>query len=70
MRIFVTGHRDYIDSHLVELLREEGFHVIGCDLNLFDNCESFARVPANEELVKDVRLSLVGYPARDRAAEV
>ena len=55
MRVFVTGHRGYIGSHLVEALREEGCHVVGCDLNLFDNCEWYPSTPPNEELVKDVR---------------
>ena len=55
MKVFVTGYRGYIGSHLVDVLREEGFHVVGCDLNLFEDCEWYAPTPPNEELVKDVR---------------
>ena len=55
MKVFITGHRGYIGAHLVELLREQGFHVVGCDVNLFRNCEAYAAVPPHEELVKDVR---------------
>jgi nucleoside-diphosphate-sugar epimerase len=55
VKVFVTGHRGYIGSHVVDVLREEGCHVVGCDLNLFDNCEAYAPARPNEELVKDVR---------------
>ena len=55
MRVFVTGHRGYIGVHLVELLKEAGHFVTGCDLCLFDGCEwePFAR--PDRELLKDVR---------------
>ena len=38
MKIFVTGHRGYIGSHLVDVLKQEGHTVIGCDLGLFQGC--------------------------------
>lgn len=55
MKVFVTGHRGYIGAHLVELLKQAGHQVTGCDLRLFDGCgwEPFA--PADRELVKDTR---------------
>jgi nucleoside-diphosphate-sugar epimerase len=55
MKIFVTGHRGYIGPHLVELLREGGHTVTGCDLGLFDGCAWEHVVPADRELKRDVR---------------
>lgn len=55
MRILVTGHRGYIGTHLVELLKEQGHWVSGVDLDLFAGCEFTPSVPADEELIGDFR---------------
>lgn len=55
MNVFVTGHRGFIGSHLVELLKEAGHRVTGCDLGLFDGCEWEESVAADRELRLDVR---------------
>jgi nucleoside-diphosphate-sugar epimerase len=55
MRVFVTGHRGYIGVHLVDLLRQAGHQVTGCDLGLFDGCQWEPFALPNNELVKDVR---------------
>jgi nucleoside-diphosphate-sugar epimerase len=55
MKVFVTGHKGYIGVHLVDLLKQAGHAVTGCDLGLFDGCAWEEVVPADHELKKDVR---------------
>lgn len=55
MKIFVTGHKGYIGVHVVDLLKQEGHSVTGCDLGLFDGCAWEKIVPADRNLFKDVR---------------
>ena len=55
MKVFVTGHKGYIGVHLVDLLKQAGHTVTGCDLGLFDGCSCEKIFPADRELSKDVR---------------
>ena len=55
MKILVTGHKGYIGSHLVKLLKEKGDEVTGVDLNLFDGCEWESLTKPDHELIKDIR---------------
>jgi len=55
MKVFVTGHKGYIGSHLVDVLKQEGHTVVGCDLGLFDGCAWEPVVRPDKELVKDTR---------------
>jgi nucleoside-diphosphate-sugar epimerase len=55
MKIFVTGHRGYIGTHLVKQLKEAGHFVKGCDLNLFEGCEWDEFIFPDIELIKDIR---------------
>jgi nucleoside-diphosphate-sugar epimerase len=55
MKIFVTGHKGYIGAHLVDLLKQAGHTVTGCDLRLFDDCAWEPVVPADRDLYMDVR---------------
>jgi nucleoside-diphosphate-sugar epimerase len=40
---------------LVDVLKQEGHHVIGCDVGLFEGCNWEPLVPPDENLAKDVR---------------
>ncbi len=55
MKVFVTGHRGYIGAHLVDLLKQVGHTVTGCDLGLFDGCAWEEVVSADRDLRMDVR---------------
>jgi nucleoside-diphosphate-sugar epimerase len=55
MKVFVTGHQGFIGTHLVDLLKQEGHTVVGCDLNLFGGCNWEPMVKPDRELEKDVR---------------
>ncbi len=55
MKVFVTGHKGYIGSHLVDLLKQEGHSVTGCDLSFYEGCEFEPLVKADIELDKDIR---------------
>ncbi|MDQ7064915.1 MAG: SDR family oxidoreductase [candidate division KSB1 bacterium] len=55
MKVFVTGHRGYIGVHLVDLLKQAGHYVIGCDLNLFEGCEWESFTKPDQEFIKDIR---------------
>jgi nucleoside-diphosphate-sugar epimerase len=55
VKIFATGHRGYIGAHLVDVLKQEGHQVIGCDVGLFDGCNWEPLVPPDQNLAKDIR---------------
>ena len=55
MKVFVTGHQGYIGTHVVDLLKQEGHTVIGCDLGLYEGCNWEPMVQPDRQLLKDVR---------------
>jgi nucleoside-diphosphate-sugar epimerase len=65
VKVFISGHRGYIGSHLVDLLKQNGHHVAGCDLGLFDGCDWSETTPPDREIIGDVRSleieDLAGY---------
>ncbi|MBV9018085.1 MAG: SDR family oxidoreductase, partial [Alphaproteobacteria bacterium] len=55
MRVFLTGHRGYIGAHLVRVLKEAGYYVAGCDLDLFEGCGWEPLIAPDRELRRDIR---------------
>jgi nucleoside-diphosphate-sugar epimerase len=55
MKVFVTGHLGYIGAHLVDVLKQAGHHVTGCDIGLYDGCAWETIVTPDYNLRKDVR---------------
>jgi len=55
MKVFVTGHKGYIGTHLVDVLKQAGHQVTGCDIDLFGGCNWEPMPKADKDLVKDVR---------------
>jgi nucleoside-diphosphate-sugar epimerase len=55
MKVFVTGHKGYIGTHLIELLKEEGFFVAGCDLDIFTESLWENNARPDIEYIKDFR---------------
>jgi nucleoside-diphosphate-sugar epimerase len=59
MRVLVTGHKGYIGTVLVPMLRTAGHDVIGLDSDLYRSCTFTAgivEVPSLEKDVRDVEL--------------
>jgi nucleoside-diphosphate-sugar epimerase len=55
MKVFVTGHRGYIGCHVVEVLKDAGHSVTGCDLGLFDGCGWEPLPEPDRDLRADIR---------------
>ncbi len=56
-KVIVTGHNGFIGTHLVRLLKESGFYVIGIDTNYFgDECKFSDPIKPDREIIKDTRL--------------
>ena len=55
MDILVTGHRGYIGSVLVPMLRKAGHRVTGLDCDLFGSCDFGDGVVPAPDIVKDIR---------------
>jgi len=55
VKFFVTGHKGFIGSHLVDVLKQDGHTVVGCDLGLYEGCNWEPLVPADVDLRKDTR---------------
>lgn len=55
MKILLTGHKGYIGSVAVEVLRSAGHEVIGLDTDLFCSCDFGPTAVGAEEMRRDLR---------------
>ena len=67
MRVLITGHRGYIGTVLVPMMRNRGFSVSGMDSDLYRRCtfgEDFEEIPGCRKDIRDAELSdLAGFDA-------
>jgi nucleoside-diphosphate-sugar epimerase len=69
MKVLVTGHRGYIGSVMVPMLRDAGHDVTGCDSDLYARCTfeaggAIRAVPSIQKDVRDVTVrDLAGFDA-------
>lgn len=67
MRVLVTGHRGYIGSVMVPVLRHHGHDVVGMDTDLYERCtfcDGIREIPALRKDIRDVSPSdLEGFDA-------
>jgi len=54
-KVLVTGHLGYIGPHLVEILKQKGHYVVGCDLGFFENSFVDTFVRPDKEWKQDFR---------------
>ncbi len=55
MRVLVTGHKGYIGTVMVPMLRQSGHDVLGLDSDLYRNSTYGESLPENKEILKDIR---------------
>ena len=55
MRVLVTGHKGYIGTAMVPMLRRAGHDVLGLDSDLYRNSTYGAGLPEVPEIIKDIR---------------
>ncbi len=55
MRVLVTGHKGYIGTIMVPMLRKAGHAVLGLDSDLYRNSTYGGAPPAVPEILKDIR---------------
>ena len=55
MRVLVTGHKGYIGTVMVPMLRKAGHDVLGLDSDLYRNSTYGGSVPKDPEIIKDIR---------------
>jgi nucleoside-diphosphate-sugar epimerase len=55
MRVLVTGHRGFIGSVMVPMLRRAGFDVVGIDTDYYRDCTFGADLPDVPSIDRDIR---------------
>ena len=55
MRVLVTGHKGYIGTVMVPMLRKAGHDIVGLDSDLYRNCTYGEFGPKVSEIIKDIR---------------